>query len=126
MSISVIKYFTSSLLKPSISLNLMFLVISLAILKPLVVLSNVIGATPVINILSTTDSVPSFNISYHFLTFPFLATNSLNSSVLNPNNSFAKWSYSSIITYIFSFLLCSLNASNVLPNIPSVLISGLL
>ena len=68
----------------------MFFVISLAILNPLVVLSNVIGATPVINILSTTVSVPFFSISYHFLIFPFLANRFLNSSVLNPNNSFAK------------------------------------
>ena len=69
-------------------------------LKPLVVLSSVIGATPVINILSTTVSVPFFSISYHFLILPFLVTKFLNSSVLNPNNSLAKWSYSSIITYI--------------------------
>ena len=95
-------------------------------MKPLVVLSNVIGATPVMNILSTTDSVPSFKISYHLRIFPFLATKFLNSSVLNPNNSFAKWSYSSIITYIFSFGFWFLNASNILPKTPSVDCSGLL
>ena len=48
------------------------------ILKPDVKLSNVIGATPVINILSITVSVPSFNTSYHFLTLPFFETNVLN------------------------------------------------
>ena len=37
---------------------------SVPILNPLVRLSNVIGATPVINILSTTISVPSFKTSY--------------------------------------------------------------
>ena len=63
---------------------------SFPILKPDVKLSNVIGATPVINILSTTLSVPFFNISYHFLTFRFFDTNVLNWSVLNPNSSFAK------------------------------------
>ena len=92
---------------------------SLAMLNPLVVLSNVIGATPVINILSTTVSVPFFNISYHFLIFPFLATKSLNSYVLNPNNSFAKWSYSSIITYIFSCGFWIVNAVYKLFNISS-------
>ena len=59
---------------------------SVPILNPLVKLSSVIGATPVMNILSTTVSVPSFNISYHFLTFPFFDTRFLNCSVLNPNN----------------------------------------
>ena len=63
---------------------------SVPILNPLVKLSNVIGATPVMNILSTTVSVPFFRISYHFLTFPFFDTNPLNCSGLNPNNSFAK------------------------------------
>ena len=53
-------------------------------LNPDVKLSNVIGATPVINILSTALSVPFFNISYHFLTFPFFDTRFLNWFVLNP------------------------------------------
>ena len=79
-------------------------------LNPLVVLSNVIGATPVINILSTTVSVPFFSISYHFLIFPFPDNISLKSSVLKPSSSLAKWSYSSIITYIFFPALCMLNA----------------
>ena len=48
------------------------------ILKPDVKLSNVIGATPVINILSITLSVPFFNISYHLRTFPFFDTKFFN------------------------------------------------
>ena len=97
----------------------MFLVISFAILNPLVVLSNVTGDTPVINILSIIVSVPFFKISYHFLILPFFAIKFLNSSVLNPSSSFAKWSYSSIITYILSFAFWIWNAVYKLFNISS-------
>ena len=69
-------------------------------LKPDVKLSNVIGLTPVANILLIIDSVPIFKTSYHFLINPVLLTILENKSVLKLKSSFAKWSYSSIITYI--------------------------
>lgn len=77
-----ISFLTSSSVKPIISLNFSYLVISVDILNPDVRLSKVIGLTPVANILCTIDSVPIFKTSYHFLIKPVLLTRLENKSVL--------------------------------------------